>query len=97
MQTNDPLYGFSFIDMSFRQPMNGTINNAPVSGTRAASVLEDGEALSKLKRTACVLCRKRKLKCDGGRQVFETGQVLEHLRLMRARSTIGQSVRLVTV
>lgn len=36
------------------------------------------EASSKVKRIACVLCRKRKLKCDGSRPTCGTCKRLSH-------------------
>ena len=45
---------------------------------QANSSLQANEQASKLKRTACVLCRKRKLKCDGGRPACATCGRLGH-------------------
>lgn len=39
---------------------------------------QSNDQTSKLKRTACVLCRKRKLKCDGGRPACATCGRLGH-------------------
>lgn len=43
-----------------------------------STAIQPDEITSKLKRTACVLCRKRKLKCDAARPKCATCARLGH-------------------
>lgn len=63
-----------FNDLS--QQMPGDSNAAEAEERRASQ--EDNGQLPKQKRIACVLCRKRKLKCDGQRPACATCTRLQH-------------------
>ncbi|KAF2496155.1 hypothetical protein BU16DRAFT_460222 [Lophium mytilinum] len=68
-----------FNDLS-QQP-NGDHNGSapqPNGRTNSTDGQRDGDAASKIKRIACVLCRKRKLKCDGARPTCGTCKRLTH-------------------
>ena len=55
------------------------VSDEPDSLPSPAQVRQMSDAAqSKLKRTACVLCRKRKLKCDGARPACATCGRLGH-------------------
>ena len=61
-----------FNDLSQQGPHNE--NNANANGQEAPK----DDAASKQKRIACVLCRKRKLRCDGTRPTCGTCKRLSH-------------------
>ncbi|KAL8649840.1 MAG: hypothetical protein Q9210_004160 [Variospora velana] len=63
-----------FNDLS-RQPSLADSAPPPVS---SAAPLDEGSEVPKPKRVACAICRKRKLKCDGGRPKCGTCARLGH-------------------
>lgn len=65
-----PGEGF-FNDLSQQPPRN-------VSDPERRGSQEDNEQVPKPKRIACVLCRKRKLKCDGAKPACGTCKRLQH-------------------
>lgn len=69
-----------FNDLS-RQPSNGETgqNGSKTANTNGASEnVAENEAQARPKRIACVLCRKRKLRCDGARPACGTCKRLSH-------------------
>ena len=59
------------------------LSRQPHSGSRSSDSPQDAShgdenGLPKTKRIACVICRKRKLKCDGGRPKCATCARLGH-------------------
>jgi hypothetical protein len=66
---------FSFNDLS-QQPSNDRSSNPSQNGSDSAP--KDQDQTPKLKRIACVLCRKRKLRCDGARPTCGTCKRLKH-------------------
>jgi len=56
---------------------NGTLQS-PVGGMSGAADGEEGSTVPKPKRIACVICRKRKLKCDGSKPSCSTCTRLGH-------------------
>ncbi|KAL8932512.1 MAG: hypothetical protein Q9211_006272 [Gyalolechia sp. 1 TL-2023] len=73
MSTTQPVDDSYFNDLS-RQP-SLTITTPPTNGD---VLLNEGHDLPKPKRVACAICRKRKLKCDGGRPKCGTCARLGH-------------------
>jgi hypothetical protein len=65
----------SFFNDLSQQPSNGqTQRSSPTN-----DVSKDGDVnAAKPKRIACVLCRKRKLRCDGARPTCGTCKRLKH-------------------
>ena len=62
----------------FNDP-NAELIDPSAQGTQSNSdQIPKDQTSSKLKRTACVLCRKRKLKCDGARPACATCARLGH-------------------
>ena len=57
-------------------PGNATQSHA--SATNNNGTQRDGDAVNKPKRIACVLCRRRKLRCDGARPTCGTCKRLAH-------------------
>lgn len=72
LSPNDSPEDDYFNDLS-RQPtkLNDDADNQP-------EAQDDASQVPKLKRIACVLCRKRKLKCDGNKPSCGTCQRLQH-------------------
>lgn len=70
----------SFFNDLQRQPNsanNEDNENAQAQGSNNSDG-KDGDGVPKMKRIACVLCRKRKLKCDGARPTCGTCRRLAH-------------------
>lgn len=61
-------------------PSNGNSINSPNSDEAAEmrDTVPDNSAVPKPKRLACMICRKRKLKCDGLRPSCSTCSRLGH-------------------
>ena len=66
-----------FNDLS-RQPTASAANSLSPHDPPSNSPNGDGEEIPKTKRIACVICRKRKLKCDGNRPKCSTCARLGH-------------------
>ncbi|KAF1989361.1 hypothetical protein K402DRAFT_326987 [Aulographum hederae CBS 113979] len=68
-----------FNDLS-QQPSNDSGNSLRPNNERSNSIEggQDNDANPKAKRIACVLCRKRKLRCDGSRPSCGTCKRLSH-------------------
>ena len=66
-----------FNDLS-RQPRSGNSESFSPNDQSGVSPNCDGEEIPKTKRIACVICRKRKLKCDGNRPKCSTCARLGH-------------------
>ena len=66
-----------FNDLS-RQPTMSTANSTSPLDQPSNSPNGDGDEIPKTKRIACVICRKRKLKCDGNRPKCSTCARLGH-------------------
>lgn len=64
-----------FNDLS-RQPLQKTDSISPMDG--AGIDHGNGDELPKTKRIACVICRRRKLKCDGNKPKCATCARLGH-------------------
>ncbi|KAF2088922.1 hypothetical protein K490DRAFT_38482 [Saccharata proteae CBS 121410] len=65
-------------DESFFNDLSQQLDAEPSGGQTAASATRNAENAAKPKRIACVLCRKRKLKCDGQRPSCGTCKRLSH-------------------
>lgn len=67
-----------FNDLS-QQPDDGSKSqNGSKNGATNGDGAPDNEAQARPKRIACVLCRKRKLRCDGARPACGTCKRLSH-------------------
>jgi hypothetical protein len=68
-----------FNDLS-QQPSSDSNQNASKNGNGAVNgeSAPENDAQARPKRIACVLCRKRKLKCDGARPACGTCNRLNH-------------------
>lgn len=75
MSSSQPIDDSYFNDLS-RQPSLPTTTTTPP--TNADVLPNEGHDLPKPKRVACAICRKRKLKCDGGRPKCGTCARLGH-------------------
>ena len=77
MASTHPVDDTYFNDLS-RQPSlpTSTTQNAPT--TNADIPVSEEPEVPKPKRVACAICRKRKLKCDGGRPKCGTCARLGH-------------------
>lgn len=74
VNSGDPDRNFDFS----RQPTTTRIDSSSSAGRiNSADNGDDGE-IPKNKRIACVICRKRKLKCDGNRPKCATCARLKH-------------------
>lgn len=74
-ESESPDEGF-FNDLS-QQPESNETRQSP-TGTTNSQDAQGQDAASKPKRIACVLCRKRKLRCDGARPTCGTCKRLSH-------------------
>ncbi|KAL8994199.1 MAG: hypothetical protein Q9188_007134, partial [Gyalolechia gomerana] len=74
MSSTQPVDDSYFNDLS-RQPSLPTTTTPPTNGDLLPN---EGHDLPKPKRVACAICRKRKLKCDGGRPKCGTCARLGH-------------------
>ncbi|KAL8865618.1 MAG: hypothetical protein Q9174_006792 [Haloplaca sp. 1 TL-2023] len=68
----------SFFNDLARHPSLPTPGSQNTSTANASGVQDDQADLPKPKRVACAICRKRKLKCDGGRPKCGTCARLGH-------------------
>ena len=66
-----------FNDLS-RQPQLESQDSTSPHDQNCADVIGDETGTSKTKRIACVICRKRKLKCDGNKPKCATCARLGH-------------------
>jgi hypothetical protein len=67
-----------FNDLSQQPGQEQNSGPQPNGRTNSNDGQKDGDAASKIKRIACVLCRKRKLRCDGARPTCGTCKRLTH-------------------
>ncbi|KAF2093107.1 hypothetical protein NA57DRAFT_49185 [Rhizodiscina lignyota] len=67
-----------FNDLSQQPSNNSTSQNGSKTGTSNGDAAPESEAQARPKRIACVLCRKRKLRCDGARPACGTCKRLSH-------------------
>ena len=81
--SNTPPEGY-FNDLSLPTGSNGTNGNkkrqrSPVDANGNADAASGGDSnVPKPKRIACIICRKRKLKCDGSKPSCSTCTRLGH-------------------
>jgi len=68
-----------FNDLSQQPPHSGDTSPVAESSRRDSNgENKEREAQPKAKRIACILCRKRKLRCDGARPTCGTCKRLNH-------------------
>lgn len=67
-----------FNDLSQSYDYQNTDSGPSNGRTTSTENVREGDGASKIKRIACVLCRKRKLKCDGNRPTCGTCKRLSH-------------------
>ena len=67
-----------FNDLSRQPSLPQTGTESPAEGNSSTMNAEEGEGAPRAKRVACVICRKRKLKCDGTKPKCGTCARLGH-------------------
>jgi hypothetical protein len=72
----DPQDESFFNDLTQQAPNPNTASQSPP--TAETSETQKDDTAAKAKRIACVLCRKRKLRCDGTRPTCGTCKRLAH-------------------
>ncbi len=78
MSSDQPAVGDDYFNDLSRQPQaEHSHQESPTEPGRNVTNIET-PGLSKTKRIACVICRKRKLKCDGGKPSCATCARLGH-------------------